>query len=73
METIQSVLTIEYELDRSVYKVIKYGYRIKINCLESLEAEMLNRNIKLWNSSITIYYSNKRMFTPFLQYVWPVT
>jgi hypothetical protein len=40
-------------LDRSVYKAIKHGYTIKINCLVSVRAEMSNRNIKLWNSSIT--------------------
>jgi len=32
--------------------IIKQCYRIKINCVLSVGAEKLNRNINLWNSSI---------------------
>ena len=51
--TVQSVATVKCALDRSVYRGIKHSHRIKINPFVSLGAEMLNRNIRLWNSSIT--------------------
>jgi hypothetical protein len=47
METVQSESTIKRALDRSVYKLIKHGYRVKINCPMSVGAEISDMNIKL--------------------------
>jgi hypothetical protein len=52
IEIIAFVATVKPSLDSSVYKDIKHAYRIKINCLVSIEAKMANRNITLWIASI---------------------
>jgi hypothetical protein len=53
VEIVQSEGIIKCALDRSVYKIVKHGFRIKINCPVSVGAEMSNVNIKLWNWSIS--------------------
>jgi hypothetical protein len=48
-EIVQSEATIICVSDRSLNKLIKLGYRIKINCFVSFGAEKPNININLWN------------------------
>jgi len=53
METVLSVATVKWALARSIDKGIKHGHRIEMNSLVLSGVEMSNRNIRLWNSTIS--------------------